>query len=587
MGQESTATSAQQARAGSRWDTVPPGRRLLAVAHNVTAATRLLDLLRVVGGDRRVATSFTSPGSSAFPDGLTEFFDARGIVHLPWADAVAQRFDAAISTSRGGELHALQAALIYTPHGAGFNKTLPSESAHRIPGPGAFGLTRDWLVHDGAVVPSVLLVSHHEQIDRLRLDCPEAVPRAVVAGDPCADQLAAARPFRAAYRAALGVPDGVALVVVSSTWGPASLLGAAPQVVERAVAELPVDEYRVLLAVHPNVWHRHSPWQVRSWLAPLLDAGLLLPEPSTEDWKCALIAADCLLGDHGSLTAYGSWMRLPTLLGAFDKASVAPGSPMETLGRVLPRFAADLPLAGQLRRAAADVLRLAEAAEASCVTSEPGGAAAVLRQVVYRTLGLDEPAGSATVPVPALPSSHNAAAPAPRPYHAAQLVHAVRETGNRIRVRRYAHPARGPHIPADAVLVADASEPNPSVANNAEILIASPPAGHSTAPPQTAWALDLLTRHPGCRAAAAPGRPGAWCVWARTGRNHVRELHATTDPDGSTPALPSMIAAAALLAWLDAVDTSEHPQIEVSAGPALTARLTIDVTSTSFDLPPH
>jgi hypothetical protein len=586
VNREPTTTGARQSRAGSRWDTVPPDRRLLAVAHNVTAATRLLDLLRVVDGDRRVATSFTSPGSSAFPDGLAEFFDARGIVHLPWADAVAQPFDAAISTSRGGELHALQAPLIYTPHGAGFNKTLTPESAHRIPGPGAFGLTRDWLVHDGAVVPAALLVSHHEQIERLRLDCPEAVPRAVVAGDPCADQLAAARPFRAAYRAALGVPDGVALVVVSSTWGPASLLGAAPQVVERAVVELPVDEYRVLLAVHPNVWHRHSPWQVRSWLAPLVEAGLLLPEPSTEDWKCALIAADHLLGDHGSLTAYGSWLRLPTLLGAFDKGSVAPGSPMETLGRVLPRVAVDLPMAEQLRRAEADVPRIAEAAEASCVTSEPGGAAAVLRQVVYRTLGIDEPTGSATVPVPALPSSHQAAAPAPRPYHAAHLVYAEREAGSRIRVRRYPHSARGPHVPADAVLVADASEPNPSVADNAGILIASPLVDGSAAPPRPAWAMDLLTRHPGCRAAAAPAGPGAWRVWARTGRNHVRELHATTDLDG-TPALPVMIAAAALLTWLDATNTSEHPQIEVSVGPALTARLTIDVTSTSFDLPPR
>ncbi|GAA4988931.1 hypothetical protein GCM10023205_69960 [Yinghuangia aomiensis] len=48
-----------------------------------------------------------------------------------------------------------------------------------------------------------------------------------------------------------------------------------------------------------------------------------------------------------------------------------------------------------------------------------------------------------------------------------------------------------------------------------------------------------------------------------------------------------MIAAAALLAWPDAVDTSEHPQIDVSVGPALTARLTVDVASMSCDLPPH
>ncbi|WP_345679836.1 hypothetical protein [Yinghuangia aomiensis] len=38
------------------------------MAHNVTAATRLLDLLRVVGGDRRIGTSLPAPGGITYAD---------------------------------------------------------------------------------------------------------------------------------------------------------------------------------------------------------------------------------------------------------------------------------------------------------------------------------------------------------------------------------------------------------------------------------------------------------------------------------------------------------------------------------------
>lgn len=66
-----------------RWRTVSTERTLLAVVHNVTAATRLLDVLSLFAGDPRIQTVFTCPGSSAFTRGTEEFLSARGIPSYP------------------------------------------------------------------------------------------------------------------------------------------------------------------------------------------------------------------------------------------------------------------------------------------------------------------------------------------------------------------------------------------------------------------------------------------------------------------------------------------------------------------------
>ncbi|WP_159053075.1 hypothetical protein [Streptomyces regalis] len=98
------------------------------MVHNITSATRLLDLLSVFEGDRRVQTVFTCTESSALDEGTLEFFDSRGMLHIPWEEATVHKFDMAIATSRGGELHNLRTPLIGAPHGAGYNKLLKREA---------------------------------------------------------------------------------------------------------------------------------------------------------------------------------------------------------------------------------------------------------------------------------------------------------------------------------------------------------------------------------------------------------------------------------------------------------------------------
>ncbi|WP_158692154.1 hypothetical protein [Streptomyces aurantiacus] len=547
--------------APARWLTVAPERTVLGVIHNVTSATRLLDLLAVFEGDRRVQTVFTCTGSSPFADGIAEFVAARELPFLTWEEASKLEFDLAVSTSRGGELQSISAPLIGAPHGAGYNKRLSSRepgAGSREPGPGAgsrepgaFGLTAEWLVYDGELIPSAVVLSHEEQLARLRAGCPEALPVAHVVGDPCMDRLRASLPFRAEYRSALGVRPDQKLLLLSTTWGRTSLLGAAGDLVRRALAELPHDSFRVLAAVHPNAWYGHGGWQLRSWLRPHVDAGLLLPPPAGDTWQAALCAADAFIGDHGSVSLYAAGLGLPGLLGAFDEQTVAADSPMARLGAALPRVSPTAPLSAQLERAArrkpADP-RLAEIA--AQITSRPGEALSRLRRLCYRTLGLAEPAA------PLLPRPVDVPLDLPRPRHspvaAPQFVEAEATTPSapgpgpdpgptRVLIRRYpallqADTAHHPHL-ADAHLAVTDGEPEARWARAADVVTAR---HRATGAARSASPLaELLARHPGCTLAAAPEPSGACLLRTRNGTTYQASWES-----GVSWATPSLTASA-------------------------------------------
>jgi hypothetical protein len=113
---------------------------VLAVVHNVTAATRLLDVAELLGGDLRVQVTFTVPPYSAFVDGTERFLTERGIRPLPWHTATTRRFDLAIIASHGGDLRKLDAPRMIIPHGMGYNKFLSPEPGARSPEPGTRSL---------------------------------------------------------------------------------------------------------------------------------------------------------------------------------------------------------------------------------------------------------------------------------------------------------------------------------------------------------------------------------------------------------------------------------------------------------------
>jgi hypothetical protein len=368
--------------------------------HSVVTAARLADVLPVLASDQRVQMVF-SAAPSLFPGGVDDFLRDMGAMAIPWQLAVRERFDLAIAAGTG-QLERVHAPVVLMPHGVGYGKYPLRWPAPGLPAPRrAHGTERQQLVYHGRVVPTAILLAHQDRLAQLRRSCPEAVPAVIVTGDPCYDRLLASMPLRGAYRRALGVRDGQKLILVTSTWGPQSLLGQCPDLLPRLLAELPASRYRVAASLHPDAWYWHGPWQVRAWQADCVRSGLTLL-PAAEGWRGALAAADLVIGDHGSVTVYAASLGVPLLLAAFPRDQVASGSHVALLGRAAPRLRCDRPLLPQLEQVAtSDPDRYASLR--GQITSAPGRAAQLIRSVLYRHLDLAEPPGiPAAEPVPLL-----------------------------------------------------------------------------------------------------------------------------------------------------------------------------------------
>src|SRR5262245_64530695 len=81
--------------------TVPGHRKVLAVVHHLTAATRLADVLPLLENDRRIQVAYTVAPASIFHRGLAEYLRALGGLVLPWEQATQLGFDLAIAASHG------------------------------------------------------------------------------------------------------------------------------------------------------------------------------------------------------------------------------------------------------------------------------------------------------------------------------------------------------------------------------------------------------------------------------------------------------------------------------------------------------
>ncbi|WP_344915315.1 hypothetical protein [Streptosporangium oxazolinicum] len=385
-----------------RWVTRRDCKVVLVVVHTVTSGQRLMDTVRLVESDLRIQVVFTI-APDVFSNGVAEFVGGLGAVVLPWEQARNQRFDLAIAASLGA-LHEIHAPLIVIPHGAGFNKLVTVRDGVRaVGGRVAYGLDPQRLLHDGAVLPSAVALSHSSELGRLARTCPDALPVATVVGDPSYDRLAAGLPHRDLYRRALAVEPEQKLVVVSSTWGPASLFGRWPRLLHRLVTELPRQEYRVVLLLHPNIWFGHGIWQVRAWFADSLRRGLSLVPPEA-NWHAVLASADWIIGDHGSATLYGTVTGAPVVLAGFPRDDVDPASALGGLAAVAPRLSPRGSLREQLVRIATEVEPGHYRAVAESITSAPGRFDRNMRRLIYRSLDLRQPS---VIPV---------TAPAPAPF---------------------------------------------------------------------------------------------------------------------------------------------------------------------------
>jgi hypothetical protein len=515
----------------ARWATRGRLARVLLVVHNVTSATRLLDVLPLFRDDLRVQLLVTCTGSSPFAGGVADLLGQLGLPVLPWEQALRTPVDLAISASFGGQLRDISGKLAVLSHGVGYNKTLGTpdtghrtpDTGHRTPDTGqpVFGFSPEWLLADGKPFADALVLSHPEQLARLSNSCPEAVPSAVVAGDPCFDRMLAARPHRERFRRALGVGRGQRLVVLNSTWNPESLFGNGaddilPSLLARLTSELPADEFRVAAVLHPNIWHGHGPGQVRFWLDRARRCGLALVDP-LEHWRQALIAADAVVGDFGSVSYYAAALGTPVLLGSGSRLPLDPRSPVGAFAAAAPRLDPSAPLRPQLDRLLAEHTPLPGPAELT--TSVPGEAATRLRRMLYGLIGLREPESPALLDPLPLP-------PYEPPLRTAPLRVLTRVLGPaEVAVSRFPDP---PYEPVwdegtpSALLTTvhtavheDTLDPGLLAIADVILRYGAPDDPRLGSPRE--WAAEVLARHPECALAAYVTGPAGCTVRTRAG----------------------------------------------------------------------
>ncbi|PRX43629.1 hypothetical protein B0I33_11490 [Prauserella shujinwangii] len=377
--------------AAARWLTRTGCRTVLVMVPHMTAGTRLTDLLPLLEADHRIQVVFTVPAMADGWHGAEEYLRSWGGLVLPWHQVLRMRFDLVLAASHS-QIDQVDGPVLVVPHGVG-------SRSRRTPWDADLGL-RDLLVRDGRVVPAAVAVAHEREARQVRRCCPEAAPRTFVAGDPCLDRIEASLPLRPLYRRALGVRPGQCLVVVSSTWSRRSLFGGDGRLLDRVLDALPRSRYRIVAALHPNIWAVHGGWQVRAWLSAHLRSGVALLPPE-EGWRAALVAADVVLGDHGSVTQYAAGIGVPVLVAPGSAADVRPGSVAALLHRTAPVLRPAACPRALVREARLGWARQRSAMVAARLTSNRGQAGPSLRRAMYRLLGLAEPAHPAPVsPVP-------------------------------------------------------------------------------------------------------------------------------------------------------------------------------------------
>lgn len=374
------------------WRTLPERKKVLMLVHTEVYGRRLQDLLPLLESDLRVEVAFTV-APHAFNGGVAAYLAGLGATVLPWEEAVRTEFDLALAAGSQG-MERVKAPVVRISHGAGHMSLarVPDGRVDRgqVREPG--GITgRGFLTWQGEVVPRAVALPHRDDLVALERWCPEALPVAEVVGDPTYDRIAASLPYRERYRAALGLGWDDHLVLVTMTWGRRSSFGRLDALLPRLLAELPARRYRTALLVHPNVYAKHGALQVRSWLADCRRTGIIVLPPDA-DWRAGLVAADSVIGDYGSVTLYATMTGAPILLARYPYQDANPVSPGVDMALAAPALSPTRPLADQLAYAAAEYPRREYARIARRISSEPGRFNRNMRHLMYRVLGLGQPA---------------------------------------------------------------------------------------------------------------------------------------------------------------------------------------------------
>ncbi|KAF5990809.1 translation initiation factor 2 [Streptomyces sp. WAC00263] len=509
---------------------------MLFAARSATALYRLLDVLPVFAGDERISRSYTLVPGSDFGIEALSAVERAGARTIAWGAASRRSYDLVLAASPKGDIGLLRGPRVLLPHGAGFGKSVPGEGSGTAV---ASGLDPVYLLSGDRALASFHALAHPSQVVRLAAASPQAAARAKVVGDPTLDRVLRSRSLRDRYRVGLGT-GARTLVVLTSTWGPESLLRRRPTLAADLVASLPHDAYQVALVVHPNERSGVGAFDLSERLSPALDAGLVLAG-AYEEWAAVLVAADAVITDHGSTALYAAALGRP-LIGAYDGGEeLIPGTPLAQFLERGPRLREPDP--GGLEAALVAHRPDAVRALARSVFAEQGRALERLREEVYQLLDLAPP--PAPVEARALPL------PRPAVRRPAAFAVRIRWDGSRVVVERLpAHtgvPAH--HLAAE---YGSASERHLQSAGLVYRRAAEPAASpHSMVWTAGGWTARVLDDYPGCRTAAAVVSPSLCLVRRRTGALLTVRVAACRDGDRIVHADPAAVLSA-VHAWLAA-----------------------------------
>ncbi|RSD14342.1 hypothetical protein EIY87_30370 [Amycolatopsis eburnea] len=379
--------------------TRPRCRAVLVVVPTMTAGTRLLDLVSLLETDLRVQVVFTVPHTTERWHGVEEFVRGLHGVVLPWDQAVAHRFDLVLAASHR-HLAEVHGPILLIGHGAG--RVKPRRHSRKAGGATepTTAVDRELLTFRGRVLPDVLALGTDSEVELVRERCPEATPNTIVAGDSCLDRMRMSRHLREVYRSVLGLTPERRLVVISTTWFTDSAFGRLPELYQAVVDALPAQRFAVAAVLHPNVWAVHGSRQVSAWLSGALAGGLVLIPPES-GWQATMLAADWVVGDHGSTTGYAAAMGCPVTLASMcgqpQEGSVADVVRAHTLS-----LSWNCPLPEQAAAAGTRTAALAGAAT-EAITSRADRSAEILRDAMYRLLELAVPETPASFPLLPVP----------------------------------------------------------------------------------------------------------------------------------------------------------------------------------------
>ncbi|MBO0822117.1 MAG: hypothetical protein J2P26_14870, partial [Nocardiopsaceae bacterium] len=270
--------------------------------------------------------------------------------------------------------------------------------------------------------------------------------------------------------------------------------------------------------LHPNVWTWHGDYSLRLWLSRARSAGLMVMPPEGS-WQSLLIAADLVIGDHGSVTLYGAALDRPVLLaGDSAKATVVPGAPPDELAETADRLIDGPPLAAQVTASISAHREGRFASLTGRMFARRGEAAETLRDFLYSRLRLPVPDALPVISAPAMPEPDRAE---PRSF----VVYS-RSEEDRVRLWRYPAAVRnaGPPDPAAVRhLLADEEEPDLRLPANAAVIVRRAVTEHAAA---SAWLDQLFTVYPGCQLGAVAVADG--CL---AGLWDGRRVHLSLPPD--------------------------------------------------------